>query len=164
MGSDAPPSSTEEERARWKTNPNEPGYGADYAREHLPRFPSMPWTAPIFDDRQVTADPQLVCAAAGAGEDVNGNWREASCTCLTEQGTTYDIPQGECMALARKGPRYNPYKVVTAAGGVGGVPPTGMTAPAVALAPSGAVLTSAQVSGYGDLGPRRIESARVDNW
>lgn len=158
LGAGAPPESTsDDEKPRWKTDPNEPGYGADYAREHLPRFPSMPWTAPVFDKRQVTADPILVCAAAGAGEDVNGNWREASCTCLTEQGTTYDIPQGECISLARKGPRYNPYRVAVA-GGVGGMPPTAMTASAVALAPSGAVLTSPQVSRYGDIGARRIET------
>ena len=30
----------------------------------------MPWAAPAFDHRQVTSDPQLVCASAGAGEDV----------------------------------------------------------------------------------------------
>lgn len=165
LGAGAPP--PEEEKPRWKKDPNEPGYGADYARDHLPRFPSMPWTAPIFDERQVVADPILVCAEAGAGEDVNGNWRDASCTCLTEQGTTYDMPDGECRAIARKGPRYNPYKVrtdVAMAGGVGGMPPTAMTAPAVAVAPSAAVLTSSQVTGYGDIGARRIESAPVDRW
>ena len=26
------------------------------------------------------------------------------------QGTTYEITQGECRALARRGPVYNPYK------------------------------------------------------
>jgi len=156
LGAGAPPSS--DQKQKWKTDPNEPGYGADYARDHLPRFPSMPWTAPVFDGRQVTADPQLVCASAGAGEDVNGVWRDASCTCLTEQGTTYDIPQGECMSIARKGPRYNPYKAYAVAGGVGGVPPTAMTAPAVVSAPSIATLSAPQVSGYGDLGARRIET------
>ncbi|WP_312239071.1 hypothetical protein [Stenotrophomonas sp.] len=31
----------------------------DYARQHLPRVATMPWTAPIFDERTTTADPQL---------------------------------------------------------------------------------------------------------
>ena len=30
----------------------------------LPRFGAMPWTAPAFDDRRVTADPQLYCLSS----------------------------------------------------------------------------------------------------
>jgi len=41
---------------------------------------------------------------------VPGDDREASCTCLTEQGTKYDVSQPECRTLARFGPVYNPYK------------------------------------------------------
>lgn len=82
----------------------------DYARAHLPRFGPMPWTAPVYDDRQVTADPQLYCMASGQGEDANGVHQDYSCICLTEQGTTYEIGQGQCRTLARRGPIYNPYK------------------------------------------------------
>lgn len=82
----------------------------EYAKKHLPRFATMPWTAPIFDERSVTADPMLVCMSSDAGEDSEGNWREAGCSCLTEQGTRYDIAQGECLRLARHGPVYNPYR------------------------------------------------------
>lgn len=38
--------------------------------------------------------------------------REASCTCMTEQGTRYDLPQPMCRTLARNGAPYNPYKDV----------------------------------------------------
>ena len=88
---------------RWETL-------TDYAKDHLPRFGSMPWTAPAFDGREVTADPQLYCLSSMAGEDGEGKWQDFSCTCLTEQGTAYDISQGECRTLARQGPVYNPYK------------------------------------------------------
>lgn len=88
---------------RWETL-------TDYAKDHLPRFGAMPWTAPAFDDRRVTADPQLYCLSSMQGEDANGKWQDFTCTCLTEQGTTYEITQGECRALARRGPVYNPYK------------------------------------------------------
>lgn len=91
------------EGPRWPT-------ATAYAKEHLPRFPTMPWTAPIFDERQATSDPQLICMSSLAGADSHGELKEASCTCLTEQGTAYDISQPECRTIARKGPVYNPYR------------------------------------------------------
>ncbi len=78
----------------------------------------MPWTAPAFDDRRVTADPQLYCLSSMQGEDANGKWQDFTCTCLTEQGTTYEITQGECRALARRGPVYNPIRRHGSAGGL----------------------------------------------
>lgn len=87
-----------------------PKTALQYAQAHLPRFGPMPWTAPVYDQRGVTADPQLFCMASGQGEDANGERLDYSCTCLTEQGTTYQIGQGECRTLARRGPIYNPYK------------------------------------------------------
>ena len=95
---------------RWIDDPNAPGYRTDYSLDHLPRFGTMPWTAPAYDKREVTADPQLYCLSSMQGDDANGKWQDFSCTCLTEQGTAYEIPQGECRALARRGPVYNPYK------------------------------------------------------
>ena len=88
---------------RWETL-------TDYAKHHLPRFGVMPWNAPAYDDRQITADPQLYCLSSMQGEDANGDWQDFTCTCLTEQGTAYEITQGECRTLARKGPIYNPYR------------------------------------------------------
>lgn len=79
----------------------------DYAKAHLPRFASMPETAPIFDDRAAVSQPALYCMSS---VPVPGDDREASCTCITEQGTKYDISQPECRTIARFGPVYNPYK------------------------------------------------------
>ncbi|WP_374013973.1 zonular occludens toxin domain-containing protein [Pseudoxanthomonas koreensis] len=79
----------------------------DYARAHLPRFASMPWTAPVFDERGITADPQLYCMSSMPTPSEPG---EPSCTCLTEQGTRYDISQPECRTVARHGMPYNPYR------------------------------------------------------
>lgn len=36
--------------------------------------------------------------------------KDTTCTCLTEQGTRYELSQPECRTLARHGPVYNPYK------------------------------------------------------
>lgn len=96
-------SRSDKQEPRWATL-------TDYATDHLPRFGSMPWTAPAFDGRQITADPQLYCMSSMAGEDATGKWSDFSCTCQTEQGTAYEITQGECRTLARQGPIYNPYR------------------------------------------------------
>lgn len=83
---------------------------AEYAEQHLPRFASMPWTAPVFDDRPAISDPLLLCMSSQAGVDGQGEHQPASCTCLTEQGTSYDLSDGECRAIARRGTPYNPYR------------------------------------------------------
>lgn len=82
----------------------------DYAKAHLPRFATMPWTAPLFDDREPTADPLLYCLSSLAGQDAQGEHAEPTCTCVTEQGTLYRISQPECRTVARRGPVYNPYR------------------------------------------------------
>lgn len=82
----------------------------EYAVAHLPRFGMMPWTAPVFDERGITADPALYCLSSLGGENAQGDRVEPSCTCLTEQGTLYDVSQPECRTIARRGPIYNPYK------------------------------------------------------
>lgn len=111
----------------------------DYAKAHLPRFASMPETAPIFDDRPPVSQPALYCMSSmpSAGDD-----REPSCTCLTEQGTKYDISQPDCRTLARNGPVYNPYKM----------PKTDMEVPQhaqpVASAPSPVSAPASSVVGY----------------
>lgn len=91
------------EGPRWRS-------ATDYATDHLPRIATMPWTAPVFDERSATADPLLVCMSSMGGLDGNGDHQDASCTCITEQGTAYDISQPECRTLARYGPVYNPYR------------------------------------------------------
>ncbi|MBV6898070.1 zonular occludens toxin domain-containing protein [Xanthomonas euvesicatoria] len=82
----------------------------EYAKQHLPRFGTMPWTAPVFDDRSITADPMLICMSSLAGTDAQGKHKEASCTCMTEQGTAYDLDQPQCRTIAKRGPVYNPYR------------------------------------------------------
>ncbi|MBN7134758.1 hypothetical protein A7A76_08500 [Lysobacter enzymogenes] len=133
---------------------------SQYAKAHLPRFATMPWTAPVFDERKPVSDPQLLCMSSKAGADVDGQRREASCTCLTEQGTRYDISVGECRRIARDGPVYNPYRVASQA-----APARLDTAPAEegasrvaggASSPvvAGGVVTAPGVSAYGDIAPR----------
>ncbi|WP_423163836.1 zonular occludens toxin domain-containing protein [Stenotrophomonas maltophilia] len=92
-----------EDAPRWPT-------AAAYAKDHLPRISTMPWTAPVFDDRQARSDPQLICMSSMEGLDAQGVRQEASCRCLTEQGTAYELSQPECRTLARNGPVYNPYR------------------------------------------------------
>lgn len=82
----------------------------EYAEAHLPRFATMPWSARVFDSRSVTADPILLCMSTGAGTGAQGEYLDASCTCLTEQGTRYDISDGECRRVARYGTPHNPYR------------------------------------------------------
>lgn len=82
----------------------------DYATAHLPRFASMPWTMPIYDERSAVADPQLYCMSSRGGIDADGRHKEPSCTCLTEQGTRYQLSQPECRTIARYGMPYNPYR------------------------------------------------------
>ncbi|AXI83459.1 hypothetical protein FUT69_09650, partial [Xylella taiwanensis] len=105
-GATASPRFVEGERGegpRWQTV-------TAYAKDHLPRFASMPWTAPIYDHRSPTTDPQLICMSGGEGLDAQGVFKGLSCTCYTEQGTLYEIADGECRRIARRGPVYNPYR------------------------------------------------------
>jgi len=85
------------------------GTATDYARLHRPRFGTMPWTAPAYDDRSITADPELYCMSSLEGRDAFGVHQQASCTCFTEQGTRYELGQPECRTVARNGAPYNPY-------------------------------------------------------
>lgn len=75
----------------------------DYLTAHTPRLAQMPWTMPAMDGREVKAEPRLYCMSSGEGVD-------RTCTCLTEQGTKWQIRIEQCVAMARWGPAYNPYK------------------------------------------------------
>jgi len=96
-------SGSQDDGPRWKS-------AGEYAKDHLPRIATMPWTAPVFDQRQAHSDPLLICMSSMAGTDGQGKQLEASCTCMTEQGTAYDMSQPECRTIARRGPVYNPYR------------------------------------------------------
>lgn len=125
----------------------------EFAQRFLPRFGTMPMSAPAYDDRAVAASPEYYCLASGAGKDANGEHQEASVTCLTEQGTRVELSVGEARYLARYGGVYNPYKA----------PPRDTATPVAARseAPAsfghadrsiGATMTAPQIGAYGDLG------------
>lgn len=113
----------------------------EYAKSHLPRFGTMPWTAPAYDDRAITADPQLYCMSSLPGVDAQGEHRDLSCTCFTEQGTPYDLTQAECRTVARRGAPYNPYreKAGSTESGVQGQAPA-MMAGTPAASPAGSII------------------------
>lgn len=139
-------------RVQASSDPSAPRWAsaADYAKAHLPRFGTMPWTAPIFDGRTPVTDPQLFCMASGAGEDATGKHVDASCSCLTEQGTSYDISDGECRRIARRGQVYNPYRVSTQGQGVAPAAVTPSTPrPAAAREPARGIVSIEDVARYG---------------
>lgn len=82
----------------------------EYVAAHMPRLPTHPWSAPIFDHRDVTADPMVFCMSSGTGRDAHGHEYGASCRCVTEQGTRYVMADADCRATARHGAPYNPYR------------------------------------------------------
>ncbi len=82
----------------------------DYETAQQPRNVLKPWSAPIFDDRQVKAEPALYCMSSSAGEGADGNLAKSSCSCVTEQGTPYRIALEHCLYVARWGQPYNPYR------------------------------------------------------
>jgi zona occludens toxin (predicted ATPase) len=82
----------------------------EYVVAHLPRIATMPWSAPAYDARSLTADPQVYCMSSPGGFDAAGEYMGPSCTCITEQGTWYKLGAVECRYLARHGSPYNPYR------------------------------------------------------
>lgn len=86
----------------------------EYITDHIPRVPSMPWSAPAYDGASVTVNPQLFCMSSQPGLDGEGRLGERSCRCVTEQGTAYILPRHQCEYIARNGGAYNPYRQVAA--------------------------------------------------
>ncbi|WP_313242389.1 zonular occludens toxin domain-containing protein [Stenotrophomonas sp.] len=85
------------------------GSPSDYVASLMPRVPGQPWSAPIYDGLSVPAEPpRLFCMSTGAGADGAGVIREPSCSCLTEQGTRYEMGFAECTHIARSG-QYEPF-------------------------------------------------------
>ncbi len=76
----------------------------EYVQKHKPRVEFQPWSAPAFEDRTVQSQPELYCMASGTTE------QDTTCTCVTEQGTRAKISIPVCVAIAREGPAYNPYR------------------------------------------------------
>lgn len=82
----------------------------DYSAAHMPRIATMPWSAPIYDGGSPVGQPQVYCMSSDAGIDGQGQYSEGGCSCLTEQGTKYNMGDAECRMVARDSTPYNPYK------------------------------------------------------
>lgn len=128
----------------------------EYVAELRPRVGAAPWSAPIFDEREVVAKPELYCVSAEGGTDAQGRYKPASHTCLTEQGTTYELDAKTARGLARHGNMYNPFRQPEEPGQEkppivppgAGWNPAAMTAPAVAPV-SGTVPAGEVTATYG---------------
>lgn len=81
-----------------------------YAEQLTPRIEGALHTAPMFDGKKVVSDPAIFCMTSAPGRDASGKHRAASHTCVTEQGTLYELPEVRARLLARNGAPYNPYK------------------------------------------------------
>lgn len=122
----------------------------EFAQWLTPRFPSMPQTAPAYDDRPVVAEPRVFCMASSPGLDGNGEWSDASVTCLTEQGTVYDLDTVTARHVARYGPAYDPYRKPEGQREAAPMPGTApVPAAAVEGAPVAVSLAGDQVASYG---------------
>lgn len=90
--------------------PSAPTRSSDYIGWIQPRVAGQPWTAPAYDSLSVPTNqpPRLYCMHAGEGRDAQGDHQQASCTCITEQGTAYEMEFARCTLIARKG-QYEPF-------------------------------------------------------
>lgn len=70
----------------------------EYAAAHLPLIEGLPWSAPAYLSREVTAEPEIYC---GMTAD--------RCLCMSEQGTRIYVKPASCRTIAREGV-YNPYR------------------------------------------------------
>lgn len=81
-----------------------------YVAQMTPRMEAGLHTAPVFDGRKALSEPAVYCISSKAGLDAQGKHKAASVTCLTEQGTKYNMAVGMALRIARDGPMYNPFK------------------------------------------------------
>jgi len=82
----------------------------DYVDQFIPRVPSQPWSAPVYADALTVPNepPRLFCMSSLGGLNGLSEVDEPSCTCVTEQGTSYDLEESTCRYVARRG-QYEPY-------------------------------------------------------
>lgn len=84
-----------------------------YVKDHLPRVANQPWSAPVYDQQQVVAHPDLYCIRYEAPSMAGG--MDDRCGCYTEQGTPYELHDlAACRRYARDGV-YNPRRAPMAA-------------------------------------------------
>lgn len=97
-----------------------PGWSSavEYAEAHTPMIDGLPWTAPVYADRQVTADPEIYCMIFHSEPE--------RCICQSEQGTRMYVGDATCRSAARDGV-YNPYRQnLRAAGAADGARSAGL--------------------------------------
>ncbi|MTI72833.1 MAG: hypothetical protein FH747_04120 [Stenotrophomonas sp.] len=75
----------------------------EYLTQFEPIIAQMPWSAPVYQGREVVAQPEIYCMSSGMdGRD--------GCNCYSEQGTKLSrVPVEICRVVAREGV-YNPYR------------------------------------------------------
>lgn len=61
-----------------------------------PRIPGLPWTAPAYDDVPMADPPRYWCF-------ISHKQPESTCRCVTDQGTTYMLPDALCRVAATEG-------------------------------------------------------------
>ena len=82
----------------------------EYAARFTPRVPSQPWSAPAYDQLAVPQQPPRVfCMSSLGGETADGDQKDPSCSCMTEQGTRYLLETASCLLVAKQG-QYEPYR------------------------------------------------------
>jgi len=83
----------------------------EYLLAQVPRIAHQPWSAEIYDsvNTQPTAKPQFWCMSSSAGLDASGKMKGETCSCITEQGTRYQLDMQTCFAVIDQGGVYNPF-------------------------------------------------------
>ncbi|HEY4583749.1 MAG TPA: zonular occludens toxin domain-containing protein [Lysobacter sp.] len=90
--------------------PTGPTRETDYVAWLTPRIVGQPWTAPAYDKLSVPPQaPRLFCMESQAGNRADGSHAPGSCSCITEQGTSYTLPQAQCHIVATRG-QYEPFR------------------------------------------------------
>jgi|GEM_PF-6624474 len=75
----------------------------EYLTQFEPIIVQMPWSAPIYQGREVVSQPEIYCMSVGH----DGS---EGCHCYSEQGTKLSrVPVEICRVVAREGV-YNPYR------------------------------------------------------
>lgn len=77
----------------------------NYGAWLTPRVPGQPWTAPAYDQLSIPPrPPRVFCMIGGDRKSAN-----ATCGCVTEQGTKYLMDLDQCMVVATQG-QYEPLR------------------------------------------------------
>lgn len=139
-----------------------------YSKQFQEVVPGMPWSAPAYQQRPVVAEPELFCVSSAGGLDGQGEYKDAGCSCITEQGTRYPTKRKDCEAIVAAGGLYNPFRKPVQA-----VPATAESAKPESLSnqalgvrsASHSVVTASSVRPqYGDVGLPAGESAPVGDF